>query len=160
MKDSRYIMGLFCEERLEKRFINFRMLDYRNVACSTTIANVINKRQSWQACNAIIKLVSCKAGSGKIPIELYVLRGDTFGRLLTILVSILVRKLHFGIIICWPFQLLSNPRVLLLDEPTTGLDAFVSKMIIIHLSKLARYGYTIVCAIHQPSSDVFRMFDR
>ncbi|KAK9460347.1 P-loop containing nucleoside triphosphate hydrolase protein [Lipomyces oligophaga] len=55
-------------------------------------------------------------------------------------------------------QLLSEPAVLLLDEPTTGLDSFTAASILSVLQSLANEGRTIVCTIHQPRSDLFSYF--
>ena len=46
------------------------------------------------------------------------------------------------------------------DEPTSGLDSFMAQAIVECLKNLARQGKTIICTIHQPSSDVFQMFDK
>ncbi|XP_055916554.1 ATP-binding cassette sub-family G member 1-like [Eupeodes corollae] len=55
-------------------------------------------------------------------------------------------------------ELIDNPPVLFLDEPTTGLDSSSSMDTITLLDKLACEGRTIVCTIHQPSSTVYNMF--
>jgi ABC-type multidrug transport system ATPase subunit/ABC-type multidrug transport system permease subunit len=57
-------------------------------------------------------------------------------------------------------QLISNPSLLFLDEPTTGLDSYASESVINTLSKLALQGRTIVFTIHQPSVEVLSLFDR
>ncbi|KUJ14979.1 ABC transporter-like protein [Mollisia scopiformis] len=56
-------------------------------------------------------------------------------------------------------QLLSNPSVLFLDEPTTGLDATSAFQLIRTLKTLAKKGRTIVTTIHQPRSEIWGMFD-
>ncbi|KAL6710442.1 hypothetical protein ACN47E_008490 [Coniothyrium glycines] len=56
-------------------------------------------------------------------------------------------------------QLLSNPSLLWLDEPTTGLDATSAAQIIKTLQNLARKGRTIIVTIHQPRSEIWEMFD-
>ncbi|CAG2115825.1 unnamed protein product, partial [Medioppia subpectinata] len=58
-------------------------------------------------------------------------------------------------------EILSNPS--LFDEPTTGLDSFMAQNIVQTLKTMASEGRTIVCTIHQPSSQpssqVFALFD-
>ncbi|QSZ31132.1 hypothetical protein DSL72_000695 [Monilinia vaccinii-corymbosi] len=56
-------------------------------------------------------------------------------------------------------QLLSNPSVLFLDEPTTGLDATSAFQVVRTLKGLAGKGRTIVTTIHQPRSEIWGMFD-
>ena len=56
--------------------------------------------------------------------------------------------------------LISNPRVLFLDEPTTGLDSFTANEVIGAVAELALGGITVICTIHSPSSYSFTKFDR
>lgn len=56
-------------------------------------------------------------------------------------------------------ELLTNPSVIFLDEPTSGLDSFMSTHVCELLRELAHSGRTIICTIHQPSSQVFTFFD-
>ncbi|KAJ3288942.1 hypothetical protein HDU79_004433 [Rhizoclosmatium sp. JEL0117] len=57
-------------------------------------------------------------------------------------------------------QLLMNPSVIFLDEPTTGLDAFNARSLVETLVSLAhKTNRTIVLSIHQPRSDIFSYFD-
>jgi ABC-type multidrug transport system ATPase subunit len=56
-------------------------------------------------------------------------------------------------------QLLSNPSVLFLDEPTTGLDATSAFQLVRTLKGLAQKGRTIITTIHQPRSEIWSMFD-
>ena len=53
-----------------------------------------------------------------------------------------------------------QPGVLFLDEPTSGLDSFAAFSVVRNLRDLSQAGCTIVCTIHQPSSEVFHMFDK
>lgn len=56
-------------------------------------------------------------------------------------------------------ELVGDPIVLFLDEPTTGLDSSSSAQCVHLLKKLAREGKTVICTIHTPSALVFKMFD-
>ncbi|KAJ3217449.1 hypothetical protein HDU67_007919 [Dinochytrium kinnereticum] len=55
-------------------------------------------------------------------------------------------------------QLLMNPSVILMDEPTTGLDAWTSHNLVRTLLHLCRKGRTIIMSIHQPRSTTFSLF--
>lgn len=55
-------------------------------------------------------------------------------------------------------QILTDPRVLLLDEPSSGLDGFTAASIIEVLRGLAEEGRTVILTIHQPRSDLFEHF--
>jgi len=56
-------------------------------------------------------------------------------------------------------KILTDPYLLICDEPTSGLDSFMAFSVVQNLSYLAKRGKTVVCTIHQPSSDIFEMFD-
>ena len=58
------------------------------------------------------------------------------------------------------YELISEPSLLLLDEPTSGLDASTSKRILKMLKREANRGMSVLATIHQPSADLFMMFDR
>ncbi|KAK0187368.1 P-loop containing nucleoside triphosphate hydrolase protein [Armillaria mellea] len=65
-----------------------------------------------------------------------------------------LRRVSLGI------QLLGNPSVLFLDEPTTGLDATSAFHLVETLKSLAQKGRTVIMTLHQPRSEVFLMLDR
>uniref|UniRef100_H3GK60 ABC transporter domain-containing protein n=1 Tax=Phytophthora ramorum TaxID=164328 RepID=H3GK60_PHYRM len=56
-------------------------------------------------------------------------------------------------------ELVAQPSIIFMDEPTSGLDARSAKLIMNGVRKIANSGRTIVCTIHQPSSEVFSFFD-
>lgn len=56
-------------------------------------------------------------------------------------------------------ELINNPYLLFLDEFSSGLDAFTAKKVAEILQDLAHSGRTIVSTIHQPSAELFFMFD-
>mmetsp|Transcript_111589 Transcript_111589/g.311926 ORF Transcript_111589/g.311926 Transcript_111589/m.311926 type:complete len:630 (+) Transcript_111589:132-2021(+) len=57
-------------------------------------------------------------------------------------------------------ELITNPQITFLDEPTSGLDTGASYDVICLLGQLARMGRSVMCTIHQPSSEVFQLFDQ
>ncbi|MEZ5174162.1 MAG: ATP-binding cassette domain-containing protein [Bacteroidia bacterium] len=57
-------------------------------------------------------------------------------------------------------ELLREPPVLFVDEPTSGLSSRDSEHIMNLLKELSLKGKLIFVVIHQPSSDIFKMFDR
>lgn len=68
-------------------------------------------------------------------------------------------------------ELISNPNILILDEPTTGLDSMNAAAMITTIKKLLSQqsnfydneNYVppaVICAIHQPSIEVFKLFDQ
>jgi len=56
-------------------------------------------------------------------------------------------------------ELVSNPSLLALDEPTTGLDSVSALVLIKAMKELAQSGATIISTIHQPSYPIFTTFD-
>ncbi|RWS20441.1 protein white-like protein, partial [Leptotrombidium deliense] len=56
-------------------------------------------------------------------------------------------------------EIIGCPPVLFLDEPTSGLDLHIAEKIVTLLRKLCAGGSTIICTIHQPSSQMFHQFD-
>ncbi|KAI5658381.1 hypothetical protein M9H77_27174 [Catharanthus roseus] len=56
-------------------------------------------------------------------------------------------------------ELVSNPSIIFMDEPTTGLDARAAAIVMRAVKNIADTGRTIVCTIHQPSIDIFEAFD-
>ncbi|KAJ8527440.1 hypothetical protein ON010_g14823 [Phytophthora cinnamomi] len=56
-------------------------------------------------------------------------------------------------------ELAAQPSIIFMDEPTSGLDARSAKLIMNGVRKIADSGRTIVCTIHQPSTEVFNLFD-
>jgi ABC-type multidrug transport system ATPase subunit/uncharacterized tellurite resistance protein B-like protein len=63
------------------------------------------------------------------------------------------KRLNIGL------ELLREPSVLFVDEPTSGLSSRDSENIMDLLKELTLRGKMIFVVIHQPSSDIFKMFD-
>ena len=57
-------------------------------------------------------------------------------------------------------ELLTDPGIMFLDEPTTGLDSSNAAKVVDILAGLGRVGVTVVMSIHQPRPDIFRLLDR
>ncbi len=57
-------------------------------------------------------------------------------------------------------ELVREPSVLFVDEPTSGLSSRDSENIMDLLKELALKGKLIFVVIHQPSSDIYKMFDK
>jgi ABC-type multidrug transport system ATPase subunit/uncharacterized tellurite resistance protein B-like protein len=64
------------------------------------------------------------------------------------------KRLNIGL------ELLREPHVLFVDEPTSGLSSRDSENIMDLLKELSLKGKMVFVVIHQPSSDIFRMFDK
>ncbi|KAF2073162.1 hypothetical protein CYY_005515 [Polysphondylium violaceum] len=64
-----------------------------------------------------------------------------------------LRRVSIGV------QMLSNPGVLYLDEPSSGLDSFTAHNLVETLLSLSRLNKTVICTIHQPRADIFKLFD-
>lgn len=57
-------------------------------------------------------------------------------------------------------ELIREPSILFVDEPTSGLSSADSEKVIILLKRQALKGKLVITNIHQPSSDVFKMLDK
>jgi len=57
-------------------------------------------------------------------------------------------------------ELIREPAILFVDEPTSGLSSTDSEKVILLLKQQARKGKLIVINIHQPSSAIFKLFDK
>ncbi|XP_054160066.1 protein white-like [Oppia nitens] len=55
-------------------------------------------------------------------------------------------------------ELLTDPSIMFCDEPTSGLDSFTAFSVVEVLRDMAQSGRTVICTIHQPSSEVFAIF--
>lgn len=57
-------------------------------------------------------------------------------------------------------ELIRDPGILFLDEPTSGLSSADSENIMQILKNSASMGRMVILNIHQPSSDIFKLFDK
>ncbi|KAK8288789.1 hypothetical protein V6Z12_D07G147700 [Gossypium hirsutum] len=56
-------------------------------------------------------------------------------------------------------ELVSNPSIIFMDEPTTGLDARAAAVVMRVVKNIVSTKRTVVCTIHQPSIDIFEAFN-
>jgi ABC-type multidrug transport system ATPase subunit len=64
------------------------------------------------------------------------------------------KRLNIGL------ELMREPAVLFVDEPTSGLSSHDSEKVMTLLRKHALSGKLVIANIHQPSSDILKLFDR
>jgi len=57
-------------------------------------------------------------------------------------------------------ELIREPSVLFVDEPTSGLSSMDSEMVMDLLKQQTQKGKLLIINIHQPSSDIFKLFDK
>jgi len=57
-------------------------------------------------------------------------------------------------------ELVTNPDVIFLDKPTSGLDTVTALRICTTLKKLSEHGKIVVCTIHQPTAEIFFLFNK
>ena len=57
-------------------------------------------------------------------------------------------------------ELIREPYILFVDEPTSGLSSTDSENVMMLLKELAMKGKLVVVNIHQPSSDLFKLLDQ
>lgn len=86
---------------------------------------------------------------------LYAIRDVKVGNVLKKLISGGQRKrLNIAL------ELIREPAILFVDEPTSGLSSRDSENVMDLLKELSLKGRLIYVVIHQPSSDIYKMFDR
>ncbi|MCX6301160.1 MAG: ATP-binding cassette domain-containing protein [Bacteroidia bacterium] len=64
------------------------------------------------------------------------------------------KRLNIGL------ELMREPVVLFIDEPTSGLSSFDSEMVMNLIKNQSLSGKLVFAIIHQPSSDILKMFDK
>ncbi|XP_054160831.1 protein white-like [Oppia nitens] len=57
-------------------------------------------------------------------------------------------------------EIMTNPSIMFCDEPTSGLDSFMSENIVQVMKDMASNGRTVIFTIHQPSSQVVKLFEQ
>jgi ABC-type multidrug transport system ATPase subunit len=90
-----------------------------------------------------------------IDLDLFEIKDLQVGDLLNKKVSGGQRKrLNIGL------ELMREPGILFVDEPTSGLSSFDSEKVMSLLKNQALTGKLVFTIIHQPSSNVLKMFDK
>lgn len=57
-------------------------------------------------------------------------------------------------------ELMREPSILFVDEPTSGLSSMDSEKMMLLLKELTRKGKLVIAIIHQPSSEIFKLLDK
>ncbi len=90
-----------------------------------------------------------------IDLDLYEIRDLKVGKPLNKVISGGQRKrVNIGL------ELIREPSILFVDEPTSGLSSVDSEMVMNLLREQVFKGKLVIVNIHQPSSDLYKMFDR
>ena len=90
-----------------------------------------------------------------IDLDLYEVRDLKVGKPLSKVISGGQRKrVNIGL------ELIREPSVLFVDEPTSGLSSVDSEMVMNLLKEQVYKGKLVIINIHQPSSNLYKMFDR
>lgn len=88
-------------------------------------------------------------------LDLYEIKDLTVGNPLKKFISGGQRKrLNIGL------ELMREPSVLFVDEPTSGLSSMDSETVMLLLKQQTLRGRLVVVNIHQPSSEIFKLFDK
>jgi len=96
-----------------------------------------------------------KVNTVLIDLDLYDARSLQVGNPLNKFISGGQRKrLNIGL------ELMREPLLLFVDEPTSGLSSMDSEKVMNLLKKQAHKGRLVIANIHQPSSDIFKLFDK
>eukprot|EP01012_Entosiphon_sulcatum_P000011 TRINITY_DN0_c1_g1_i1.p1 TRINITY_DN0_c1_g1~~TRINITY_DN0_c1_g1_i1.p1 ORF type:complete len:1430 (-),score=273.60 TRINITY_DN0_c1_g1_i1:211-4500(-) len=56
-------------------------------------------------------------------------------------------------------ELVANPSIIFMDEPTSGLDTRGALKVMKAARRIADSGRAVICTIHQPSAELFELFD-
>ncbi|KAH8413079.1 hypothetical protein KR009_007815 [Drosophila setifemur] len=131
-KMSRYIMQT---DVLDPQFSVHEMM---LLAANLKLGNELNAKQKLEVIDEILEMLRLKGSEHTMTPKL---SGGERKRL------------------CIALELVNNPPVIFLDEPTTGLDDLSSSQCIGLLKMLAAGGRTVICSIHTPSAKIFEKLD-
>lgn len=132
-KMSRYIMQ---NDMLDP---HFTIMESMMLAANLKLGNELTKAQKIEVIDEILCMLRLKKSENTKALRL---SGGERKRL------------------CIALELVNNPPIVFLDEPTTGLDDLSSSQCIALLRRIAHAGRTIICSIHTPSAKIFDMFDK
>lgn len=136
------------ESKLRKKFayimqdenlhLSLTVKESMNFAIKLKVGNALNEKQQQEKINSILETLNL---SNHLHTDAQHLSGGQLRRL-----SVCV-------------ELLDDPKIIFLDESTTGLDSVASTQLLRLLKTLAFEGRTIIATIHTPSALMFDMFD-
>ncbi|CEG44559.1 Pleiotropic drug resistance proteins (PDR1-15), ABC superfamily [Plasmopara halstedii] len=102
---------------------------------------------------------SCSSNHRDVEIERVVLLLDEFD--LTMKRHMILRHLSLvdRKLLAIASAIIRHPSILLIEEPTHGMDIYSSERVILKLRQLARIGHTVLVTIARPSSHLYPLFD-
>lgn len=61
--------------------------------------------------------------------------------------------------VCIAAAAVSDPKIIILDEPISGLDAHWAGVVLSYLREMAKKNKMVILVVHQPSREMFELFD-
>ncbi|CAN8065877.1 unnamed protein product [Agarophyton chilense] len=143
--------------------LNGRMLDKKSLSllsgyCEQSDLHVeeatVREAFLFSAKLRLPKSMSLKEKIGRVDETIAMLRLEQYQHILIKALGAGEKKL-----VTMGVEVVADPKVLFLDEPTSGISSSSAMTVARALRRIAETGTCVVCTVHQPSAEVFDMFD-